>query len=177
MLIQEDVQPRYTSVMHKIRHSSYGRMIFVHKRFRYLWLSGLISTIGNYLTQIALLSIIEGKFGKKEGSGLAVSGVYFATYIPAIIATPFAGVAADIFDKRKVMFIADFLRVFTALGYVVTLINVNELYWLIYVFLGLTMFCNAFFNPCREGLVPIVVPKDEVLIANAVRGDLFTDTF
>jgi MFS family permease len=149
-------------------------MIFVHKRFKYLWLSGLISTIGNYLTQIALLSIVEQRFGKKSHSGLAVSGVYLATYIPAIIATPFAGVIADIFDRRKVMFISDLLRVFIVLGFAIVFIDIQQLFWLIYVLVGLMMFCNAFFNPCREGLVPIVVPKDEILTANAVSRVLFT---
>lgn len=81
---------------------------------------------------------------------------------------PFTGVIADILDRRKVMLTSDVLRMFTALCFLFVLIDPTRLYWILYIILVIMWSFNSFFDPCREGLIPLVVPKEELVTANVL---------
>jgi MFS family permease len=81
---------------------------------------------------------------------------------------PITGVVADLLDRRKVMLLSDVLRMFLVLCFLFVLIDPSQLYWIIYLVLSLMWAFNSFFDPCREGLIPLVVKKKELVTANAL---------
>jgi MFS family permease len=148
---------------------SYGRLIIYRPEFRWLWLASVVSTIGNFLTHIAIVNIIERVFKDDPNiSGTAVSGIFLSAYIPPILLMPITGVLADVLDRRKVMLASDVMRMLIVLLFNITLFDEKRLYWLLYVVETCMWALNSFFDPCREGLVPLVVKKNELVTANAL---------
>jgi MFS family permease len=150
-------------------YKSYSNLIIHRKEFRWMWLGGVISTVGNMFSHIAAITIIERVFNEGHGSsGSAISGIFLASFIPPILLMPITGVVADMFDRRKVMLISDLSRIFVSLCFLFVLINPQQLYYILYIVLVIMWSLNSFFDPCREGLIPLIVPKEELVAANAL---------
>ena len=77
-----------------------------HRNFRLLWSGTLISMGGSLMRQAAILwhvSLLAAP-GQKA---LALGGVGLARAIPIVICSLFAGVAADAFDRRRLMLVTN----------------------------------------------------------------------
>lgn len=132
---------------------SYGRLIVSRKEFRWLWLAGVISTVGNFFTHIAIVTIIERVFSNDPRlSGTAVSGIFLSGFIPPIVLMPFTGVIADMVDRRKVMLISDVLRMLIVLLFNIVLLDERKLYWILYVVETIMWVLNSFFDPVSVNL-------------------------
>ena len=94
--------------------------------------------------------------------GLALGGVGLVKVIPIVGFAMLAGVAADAWDRRKVMLITNTCSAMVALGLAyVTWRGVSTL-WPLYglAFLGATV--STFDPPSRQALVPMLVPRDHL---------------
>lgn len=91
-----------------------------------------------------------------------------SAYLPAVIISIFAGVAADRFNRRKIMIIADAWRTVVVLMIPV----VFYLGILNPALLAVNAFClaiaAAFFNPARDSIIPQLVPKSSLVQANSL---------
>ena len=102
-------------------------------------------------------------------SGSEVSGVFISLLLPGIFLMPITGMVADLFDRRKILLISDVARGFIVTTFlVVYFVGVDSLQWLVYLTVILQYSFSAFFEPSREALVPLVVPKKDLPIANAL---------
>jgi len=83
---------------------------------------------------------------------------------------PFAGVCSDIFDRRKVLIIANVLRAILAFSLMFSfLIEDNAaLFGFYYAILALIFFINAFYDASRGVLMPLVVDHNELVACNAL---------
>eukprot|EP01080_Neovahlkampfia_damariscottae_P002323 gene2323-2791_t len=153
----------------------YYDLLIINNKFRWLFLrlivellifSSFSGTIGVYFSEIALLSLIESKSG--GSSGFALGGVYLCYALPPIMLMLITGGIADFFDKRKIMVIADLIRSVLALLNLLVLINVERFKGFFYVILFLSVSCSAFFDPCREGFVPFIVPREKLTASSAI---------
>src|SRR6266566_2199072 len=82
------------------------------KPFRRLWISLGLSSLGDWLSILALTALA---FQITQGRGVAtqsyaVAGVWIATLLPALLLGPLAGAAADRLDRRMTMIVGDVLR-------------------------------------------------------------------
>jgi MFS family permease len=108
------------------------------------------------LTLVAILS---------DGSGLAVSLFLLVRMVPPLLVTPFAGVLADTFNRKKLLIIADISRV----GIVMTLLLFGqESLPLIYILTGLQFAVTAVFDPTKLALLPNVLKRDDLVNANTL---------
>ena len=86
-------------------------------RYRYTWMGQVVSEVGDYFNNVAVLALIM----QQSGSGLIVSGAFLSRAIPAMIAGPFAGILLDRWDRRRIMIASDLIRAVVALGFVLTI--------------------------------------------------------
>ena len=142
--------------------SEYITFLQRRPKFRALWLAQVISLTGDWFNTIASVIIVN----RYSTFGLAVGGLFIARALPPFLLGPVAGVAADRFDRRKILIISDVLRAGIVLCFL--LVDRPERLWLLYLLTVLQFSVSAFFEPARAALVPALVEKDELLIANTL---------
>jgi MFS family permease len=145
---------------------TYRRLLAANADFRRLWTGQVVSEIGDWLNNIAVLALAIQLAGK--GSvGLAVATYAIARHLPLFIFGPVAGVVVDRVNRRRVMIAADLARAVLALGFL--LANRSSSLALIYV-VGASLFSvSAFFNAAKRASIPnLVGSTEELLSANSL---------
>ena len=104
-----------------------------NKRFFYLWLGQLLSIAGTQMQIWALFWHIR----TLTDQPIALGGVGLARILPIIIFSLISGVIADSFDRRKILFITQFVAGFLALGLGLLTQFGQVTIWLIYAFTAL----------------------------------------
>jgi MFS family permease len=135
------------------------------RNFRLLFLGQGISVLGDRMVAVALaFAVLE-----VSGSASAVGLVLACAVLPLVGSVLIGGVVADRTSRRSVMIAADLVRV-ASQGATATLLitDVAEV-WTLALFAGLTGAATGFFNPASTGLLPEVVPPEELQPANALR--------
>jgi Arabinose efflux permease len=128
-----------------------------NRRFFYLWLGQLLSIAGTQMQIWALFWHIR----TLTDQPIALGGVGLARILPIILFSLVGGVIADSFDRRKILFITQFVAGFLALGLGLLTQFGQISIWLIYIFTALQAVAIAFDGPARQALVPnLVPPKD-----------------
>jgi len=125
------------------------------------WIGHLISIAGSQMQLWALYWHLR----TLSDQPMVISGIGLARFLPVILLSLVAGVAADRFDRRKMAiltqvalgFVALFLGLTTAWG-VVSL-------WMIFGLVILQSVAVAFDGPARQALIPSLVPREN--LANA----------
>jgi DHA3 family macrolide efflux protein-like MFS transporter len=141
-----------------------ARKVFQNRDLTLLWLGQMFSQSGDSIYQIGLLWLVLELSGSESITGL----VAMSSYLPAVIFSLFAGVAADRSDRRRIMLSADATRTL--------LILLVPAVWLLGflnpLFLAINAFAIAitatFFNPARDSLIPQIVPQPGLLRANSL---------
>ena len=144
------------------RHHARRQGVLSVKPFRRLWIALSLSSLGDWLSIVALTalapSLVSGGLAAK---GSAVSGVWLATLLPALLFGPLAGAVADRLDRRMTMIVGDVIR---GLLFVSIPLFPN-LTW-IFVAKFLAGVASQFWNPATAASIPNLVPKDKLERAN-----------
>jgi MFS family permease len=145
---------------------TYRELLSGNADFRRLWTGQVVSEVGDWLNNIAVLALAIQLAG--AGSvGLAVATYAIARHLPLFIFGPVAGVVVDRVSRRRVMIAADVARAGLALGFM--LANRAGSLALIYV-VGASLFSvSAFFNAAKRASIPnLVSGTEELLAANSL---------
>ncbi|MFL6334999.1 MAG: MFS transporter [Pyrinomonadaceae bacterium] len=145
---------------------TYRELLTCNADFRRLWTGQVVSEVGDWLNNIAVLALAIQLAG--AGSvGLAVATYAIARHLPLFIFGPVAGVVVDRVSRRRVMIAADVTRAGLALGFL--LANRFASLALIYV-VGASLFSvSAFFNAAKRASIPnLVGGTEELLAANSL---------
>jgi MFS family permease len=137
-------------------------LLRAYPNYRYLWLGTVVSRLGDWFNLIASAELIA----RLTDSGLALSSLFLARFLPAIILSPFAGVLADRYDRRFILILTDVLRAATVLSFL--LVRTADQVWLFYLLTILQFSLSALFEPARSAVLANVVPKEELVKANAL---------
>jgi MFS family permease len=129
-----------------------------NRRFFYLWLGQLLSIAGTQMQIWALFWHIR----TLTDQPIALGGVGLARILPIIIFSLVGGVIADSFDRRKILFITQFVAGFLAIGLGLLTQFGQISIWLIYAFTALQAIAIAFDGPARQALVPNLVPSKDL---------------
>ena len=130
--------------------------------YRTIWLAQLVSDVGDSLTNIALLLLVNAL----TGSTTAIAAMAIALAIPPLTIGLVAGTYVDRWDRRRIMLASDLLRSILVLGFV--LVGSAERLPLLYVIAFVQASIGTFFNPARGALIPRIVPTEGLLVANSV---------
>lgn len=143
--------------------AAYWRILRVNRDFRLLWLSQVVSEVGDWLYAVTVYALLLDLTGRAESVGLAV----VLQLLPQVFVSPAAGVLNDRLPRKAVMIFADIARIFIVLA--MLLVNSPSMVWLVYVVLILETVMWALFEPGRSAIIPTLVPepKDQI-VANAL---------
>ncbi|MDX1417963.1 MAG: MFS transporter [Candidatus Promineifilaceae bacterium] len=137
-------------------------LLRANPNYRNLWLGTVVSRLGDWFNLIASAELIANL----TDSGLALSSLFLARFLPSIILSPFAGVLADRYNRRNILIITDVLRALTVLAFL--LVRSPAQVWLFYLLTVLQFSLSALFEPARSAVLANVVPSDELVKANAL---------
>lgn len=133
-----------------------------NRDFLALWLSQLISKVGDNFAVVAALVLINELAAK---TGLAVVVIAAAMTIPQLFALA-SGVFVDRFSRKTVMIVTDFLRAGVIL--LPLLVQKPGHLYILYLAAFALMGLGAVFIPARNASIPNMVPEDHLLTANAL---------
>ena len=124
----------------------------------------LFSSLGDWLGLLATTAMAQQLSGGSYATAnFAIAGVFIARLLPAVFLGPIAGVIADRFDRRRLMFNVDIMRA----ALYISIPIVNTYFWL-YTAMILVECLTLFWSPAKEASVPNLVPRDKLESANQV---------
>ncbi|MFH1798568.1 MAG: MFS transporter [Candidatus Omnitrophota bacterium] len=139
------------------------RDVLFKKNFFSLWTGQIISEFGDRLNQMALISLVYSKY---PGSVMALAKLLFFIVVPVFVIGPVAGAYVDRWDRKKVMIISDIFR-----GILVLIIPVFvslNMMPAVYIAVFLIFSATRFFLPSKMALIPAIVSREKLLIANSL---------
>ncbi len=139
--------------------------VLKNRNFFLLWLGQVISQLGDRLGLMALIGFAYSK--RTYGSTLELFKIFLFIIIPVFLISPVAGVYVDRWDRRRTLYMCDFLR--TALVLIIPLFlfhikNLAFAYFIIFL-----VFCiTRFFIPAKLAIIPDLVSRKDLLMANSL---------
>ncbi len=144
------------------RHDARPPGVLSIKPFRRLWIALSLSSLGDWLSIVALTALAPSlASGGAVAKGSAVGGVWLVTLLPALLFGPLAGAVADRMDRRTMMIAGDMIRGLLFLSIPIF----PNLTW-IYVAKFLAGVTTQFWAPATSASIPNLVPKDKLERAN-----------
>jgi MFS family permease len=140
------------------------RDVLTNRSFLFLWLGQLVSNFGDRLNQMALVALV---YQRNPGSEIALAKLISFTIIPVFIIGPIAGVWVDRLNRKDIMVISDILR--GALVITIPLFIVLNQILPIYFVIFLAFSISRFFIPSKMAIIPDLVSKDKLLVANTLQ--------
>ncbi len=140
----------------------YAKLLHQNANFRYLWLGQIVSLLGDWFDLIASASLVA----TLTGSSTAVGSLFVVRMLAPFLVSPFAGVAADRYNRKILLIITDILRGMVVLGFL--FVRNEQTIWLLYVLTALQLGIGGFFFPTRTAILPDIVKRDELGAANAL---------
>jgi predicted MFS family arabinose efflux permease len=133
--------------------------------FRLVFGAFAVSVLGDRMVVIALAFAVLHLGGSASDIGIVLA----ARTVPLVGALLIGGVVADRTSRRAVMVSADLSRMVTQGVLAALLITGEPAIWTLAVLSGLTGAATGFFNPASTGLLPAVVPPEQLQQANGLR--------
>lgn len=135
-----------------------------NRNFLLLFIGQIISQLGDRLDQMALIAFV---YMRSPGSTLQIAKILSFTIIPVFLIGPLAGVYVDRWDRRRIMYICDFLRSVLVLMIPLFLFYAKNL-TLIYLIIFVVFSIGRFFVPAKLAIIPDLVDKKDLLLANSL---------
>jgi dTMP kinase len=140
------------------------------KSFRRLWIATSLSSLGDWLSLLALSALaysLTGRRVQETAGAIAVGGVWITSLLPYLLFGPVAGAVADRLDRRINMVVGDIVRALLYLSIPLNLVFgfANKLTWL-YVAQFLASCASLFWTPAKDASIPNLVPPDKLDQAN-----------
>ncbi len=140
------------------------REVLKNRNFFLLWLGQIISQMGDRLGQMALIAFV---YLRSPGSTLQIAKILSFTIIPVFLIGPLAGVYVDRWDRRRTMYICDFMRSLLVLAIPLFLFYAKNL-TLIYLLIFIAFSIGRFFVPAKLSIIPDLVDNKDLLVANTL---------
>jgi dTMP kinase len=145
----------------RVRRARSGDGVLSIKPFRALWIALSLSSLGDWLSILALTTLASNLAHGSNAQNSAVGGVWIVTLLPALLLGPIAGALADRLDRRMTMIVGDVIRGVLFLSIPLF----PNLTW-IFVAKFLAGVASQFWNPAAAASVPNLVPREKLERAN-----------
>lgn len=126
-------------------------------------LSRVLSRFGDSFESLALMYLVYDL----TGSALAMGTVMLFSMIPNLLISPVAGVIADRYSKKKVMFWAEIIRAASITVIPILMITGMIELWHIYSMAVCVSIAESFFEPCSNIVFVSIVKKEELHLINS----------
>jgi len=134
-----------------------------NRKFLYLWLAQVATQIG---ANMVLYGLTVQVFTLSEPGfrNTAVSLLILSFLVPAVVFGAIAGVYVDRLERRIVLVVSNLVR---AAAFVALLFTGDQLA-LIYLLTIVVSTGTTFFGPAEAAMIPVVVPRRQLLAANSL---------
>jgi MFS family permease len=139
------------------------RTLFKNRNFVFYSIGQAFSQFGDRLVQIVLIGFVYKRW---PGSTFMLAKLLFFTVIPSFFISPIAGVYIDRWDRKYVMIASDVFRALAILAIPLFFIY-GESIMPIYIIIFLVFAAACFFLPARLSVIPNLVSREDLLIANS----------
>ncbi|MFF3312272.1 MFS transporter [Streptomyces sp. NPDC002952] len=126
--------------------------------FRRLWLAGLITNFGSFLTLVAL----PVQMKTLTGSVVAVGAIGAVELVPMIVFGLYGGALADALDKRALIVRTEAGQALLCAGLLVNALLPRPAVWPLYAVAALSSALGAIQRPALDSLVPRIVPHEHL---------------
>jgi Na+/melibiose symporter-like transporter len=123
--LPEDRNP-IVMVANSANPDNYISLVRRNHNFRYLWFGQIVSLLGDWFNLIASASLVA----ELTQSGVAIGGLFVVRMMAPFLISPFAGVAADRYNRKRLLILTDLGRAVTLVGFL--LVREPEQVWLLY---------------------------------------------
>jgi MFS family permease len=159
--------PSFTSartVEHNKAYVEVRRRLPLTKDFGLIWLSQLVSQVGDGISKLALLWFVYSI----TGSPLKTTAIGLLQTIPPIVCGPLIGVLVDRFPKKLLLIGSNVFRAIL-IGFVPCAISVDAFTVnFLYVLVLVDAVAMAALSPTLTASIPMVVPRAQFTSANAL---------
>jgi len=135
-----------------------------HRSFALLWLSVIISLIGDRALLVALPFYVY----QQTGSTIAMAGMFGAYYLPTFLFSSVAGVFVDRWDRKRILVVTNLIQ--GAVMLLLLLLHFGAWLWLVYAVMFVQMTLAMFTIPAQGALLPSLVEKSQLMQTNALMG-------
>jgi MFS family permease len=133
--------------------------VMKYRDFRLLWTGQLISITGSQMRMVAVdWQVYEIATKQGLNPALALGFIGLLRLIPMILTALFAGVAADRFERRKVIMVTSFVALFASIILAIAGGLETPNLMIVYAMVVVTAIASAFEMPARQALIPALVP-------------------
>jgi len=139
---------------------------FRYRDFRLLWSGLLVANLGTWMQLTSLGYLVVALAGSARLASLDVGILGASSAGPVLLLSPLAGVVADRYPRRRVLFITNSIEVLLALALGLLTTTHRIALWEIYIIGGLRSTGQAFDAPARQSWVPLLVPREK--LGNAI---------
>lgn len=140
----------------------YWQVLRSSANLRRLWLAQLISGSGDWFYSVAIYSLLLELTGRAE----AVAWAAILQILPMMVLGPTAGALNDRLSRRSVMLVSDLVRAVLVLCMI--FIEREDQIALLYALLALEIGTAAFFEAGRNAILPSLVSRANLPVANAL---------
>ena len=150
------------SELGRVHFAGYVRLVRTNANFRRLWSAQVVSEIGDWFYTLAIYNLLLQLTGEASSVALAL----VLQVLPQTFIGPMSGVVNDRLRRKRVMIATDLARVVIVAA--MLLVRTREMVWLLYPLLLLETLMAAFFEPARSSVIPNIVPREEIVLANTL---------
>lgn len=126
--------------------------------FQRLWVAGLITNFGSFLTFVAL----PVQMKELTGSVVAVGAIGAVELVPLIVFGLYGGALADALDKRALILWSEVGQGVLCAGLLVNALLPEPMVWPLYVVAALSSALVAVQRPALDSIVPRIVPHEHL---------------
>jgi len=147
----KEIKPSYIGVLH-------------NRSFVFLWLAQLVSQLGDYLLQVALVWFVL----QSTDSTVAVGSMIAISLLPTVLLAPLLGVFVDRFNRRTILIISNACQsaIVLLMGLLYTMNHLS--YWDILLFLFVLYSMAQLVRPSVNAMVPNIVTMNDLPVANSL---------
>jgi len=130
--------------------------------------SQTLSLLGSSLVQYAIVWYIT----LETKSGTMMTLAIIAGFVPTLLLSPFAGVWADRYDRKKLIVLADGFIALVTLVMALLFMAGFKAVWLLLLAMALRSVGQAIHGPAIGAILPQIVPEDRLMRANGIIGSI-----
>lgn len=137
------------------------KSISKNQKFLYLWISQILSQLTvNMMNFLLLIHLYDDTH-----SSIAVSLLWLAYSLPALIIGPIGAASVDLFSRRKMLMVTNLLQALIVFAYI--FINQSSIF-ILYTVVLIYSLINQFYGPAESASLPSVVNKNFLARANSL---------
>lgn len=168
-MMSEADTTRVSAERTKMRHFPAMVRSLRHRNFQLFFSGQLISLIGTWMDTIAESWLVY----RLTGSSLLLGTVAFAGQIPVFLLAPVGGMAADRWNRRKVVIATQTASMFLAFALAFLTLSGRVRVWQVILLAALMGVVNAFDIPARQAFLVDMVGREDLMNAIALNSSMF----